>query len=99
MKYKVKDINRLVYPILLNYLLNSIFEILDQAIVGHYSSQSFALVGIASSMIYAVTGAFGIMSTVFNIIAAERKGKRRVYPQRDSERTRRRIHGGKINFK
>ena len=46
MKYKVKDINRLVYPILLNYLLNSIFEILDQAIVGHYSSQSFALVGI-----------------------------------------------------
>ena len=55
MKYKVKDINRLVYPILLNYLLNSIFEILDQAIVGHYSSQSFALVGIASSMIYAVT--------------------------------------------
>ena len=76
MKYKVKDINRLVYPILLNYLLNSIFEILDQAIVGHYSSQSFALVGIASSMIYAVTGAFGIMSTVFNIIAAERKGKK-----------------------
>ena len=76
MKYKVKDINRLVYPILLNYLLNSIFEILVQAIVGHYSSQSFALVGIASSMIYAVTGAFGIMSTVFNIIAAERKGKK-----------------------
>ena len=76
MKYKVKDINRLVYPILLNYLLNSIYEILDQAIVGHYSSQSFALVGIASSMIYAVTGAFGIMSTVFNIIAAERKGKK-----------------------
>lgn len=27
-------------------------------------------------MIYAVTGAFGIMSTVFNIIAAERKGKK-----------------------
>ena len=26
------------------------------------------------------------------------KGKRRVYPQRDSERTRRRIHGGKINL-
>ena len=75
MKYKVKDINRLVYPILLNYLLNSIFEILDQAIVGHYSSQSFALVGIASSMIYAVTGAFGMYSILSRLKEKEKRMK------------------------
>ena len=27
----------MAYPILLHYLLTSLFEILDQAIVGHYS--------------------------------------------------------------
>ena len=63
------------YPILLNYLLNTVFELLDKAIVGHYSVQGFAVVGIAASAIYAVTGALGILASAFHILAAEEKGK------------------------
>lgn len=77
MKYKKEtiEINKLVYPILLNYILTSIFELLDEAIVGHYSVEGFALVGIAASLIYSITGALGILSASFNILAADRKGK------------------------
>ena len=49
----------MAYPILLHYLLTSLFEILDQAIVGHYSVRGFAVVGIAVSVVYGVTGALG----------------------------------------
>lgn len=77
MKYKteLKNINAMAYPVLLNYLLMSVFEILDKAIVGHYSVQGFAVVGIAASPIYEITGALGILSAAFNIIAAELQGK------------------------
>ena len=46
---------------LLHYLLTSLFEILDQAIVGHYSVRGFAVVGIAVSVVYGVTGALGML--------------------------------------
>lgn len=77
MKYRKEamDINKLAYPVLLNYILTSVFELLDEAVVGHYSVQGFALVGIAASVIYSVTGALGILSAAFHILAAEKKGK------------------------
>lgn len=43
-----QELNRMAYPILLHYLLTSLFEILDQAIVGHYSVRGFAVVGNCS---------------------------------------------------
>lgn len=76
MKNKIIDINKLACPIMLNYALTSVFELLDGAIVGHYSVQGFALVGIAASIIYSVTGAMGILSVAFNILAADKKGKK-----------------------
>lgn len=70
------DVSKLAYPILLNYLLTTLFEILDEAIVGHYSVEGFALVGIAASIIFSVTGALGILSVALNILAADKKGKK-----------------------
>ena len=72
---KTKNILKMAYPILLNYLLSSIFTILDEAIVGHYSARGFALVGIAGGILYSVTGALGILSAAFHIMAAEKKGQ------------------------
>lgn len=74
-KKEYRDIHRIACPILWNYLMTSVFEILDKAVVGHYSVQGFAVVGVAASMIYAVTGALGILSVAFNIMAAEEKGR------------------------
>ena len=51
-----QELNRMAYPILLHYLLTSLFEILDQAIVGHYSVRGFAVVGIAASVVDAFFG-------------------------------------------
>lgn len=49
-KPELKNINKMAYPILLNYLLTSVFEILDKAVVGHYSVRGFAVVGIAEAL-------------------------------------------------
>lgn len=76
MKYKtqLKQINAMAFPILLGYLLMSVFEILDKAIVGHGSVQGFAVIGIAAGPIFEITGALGILSVAFNILAAKQKG-------------------------
>lgn len=71
----IRNINQLAYPILLNYLLLNVFEILDKAIIGHYSLEGFALVGVVAPPIYEITGALGVLSVAFNILAAEQKGK------------------------
>lgn len=42
-KPELKNINKMAYPILLNYLLTSVFEILDKAVVGHYSVRGLLL--------------------------------------------------------
>ncbi len=71
----IYNINRLAYPILLNYLLLNIFEILDKAIIGHYSLEGFALIGVVAPPIFEITGALGALSEAFNILAAEQMGK------------------------
>lgn len=77
MKYKTElnQINTMAWPILLNYLVMSVFEILDKAIVGHYSVRGFALIGIAASPVFEITGALGILSAAFSILAAQQKGR------------------------
>lgn len=63
-------------PVLLNYLLLTIFETLDKSIVGHYSVQGFAVIGIAETPIYEITGALGVLSSAFSMIAAQLQGKK-----------------------
>ena len=63
-------------PVLLNYLLLTIFETLDKPIVGHYSVQGFAVIGIAETPIYEITGALGVLSSAFSMIAARLQGKK-----------------------
>lgn len=74
-KTKLNRLNAMVCPILLNYLLMSIFELLDKAIVGHYSVRGFAVIGMAAAPIFEITGALGILSAAFSILAARQKGR------------------------
>ncbi|QSX06992.1 MATE family efflux transporter [Sedimentibacter sp. zth1] len=70
-----KLINNMALPILLNYILLTLFEVLDKAIVGRYSTTGFAAVGIASKIIYTLTGTLGIISVAYNILAAKLKSE------------------------
>lgn len=70
-----KKIFLLSIPILLNYLVTAGFEFVDKAMLGHYSSESFAAVGIMARMIYVFTGSFGIFASAFNIVAAKEIGR------------------------
>lgn len=77
-KIKNKYINiicKMSFPILMNYLVITLFEVLDKAIVGNYSVYDFAAVGIGSTVIYKITGSLGVISAAYNIIAAKYQGK------------------------
>lgn len=75
-RIEIKNLNKMAYPILLNYLLLCVFEILDKAIVGQYSIEGFASVGIAASLIFEITGALGILSMAFGMMAAKEVGEK-----------------------
>lgn len=66
---------KMSFPILMNYLVITLFEVLDKAIVGNYSVYDFAAVGIGSTVIYKITGSLGVISAAYNIIAAKYQGK------------------------
>lgn len=77
-RIKSKYIDILVkmsFPILMNYLVITLFEVLDKAIVGNYSIDDFAAVGVSATVIYGITGSLGIISAAYNIIAAQYLGK------------------------
>lgn len=71
-----RQIRQMAAPVLLNYLLLTIFETLDKSIVGHYSVQGFAVIGIAGTPIYEITGALGVLSSAFSMIAAQLQGRK-----------------------
>ncbi len=72
---EIRELHRMACPILCHYVLTSLFEMFDQAIIGQNSTRGFALVGIASVVLYGVTGALGMLSSAFHILAAEKKGE------------------------
>ncbi|MGG7142160.1 MATE family efflux transporter [Clostridium nigeriense] len=62
-------------PILMNYIVMTLFEVFDKAIVGNYSTDAFAAVGVSASVVYGITGSLGAISVAYNIIAAQYIGK------------------------
>lgn len=65
---------KMSFPILMNYLVMTLFEVLDKAIVGNYSIDDFAAVGVSATVIYGITGSLGVISAAYNIIAAQYLG-------------------------
>ncbi|ASA20206.1 MATE family efflux transporter [Paenibacillus donghaensis] len=71
----IRSINSLVLPMLLTQILQLLFQLGDQAIVGRLGIQEFAAVGIASSFIYLITGTIGILAISFTIIGGRYLGQ------------------------
>ncbi|MGG0811086.1 MATE family efflux transporter [Paenibacillus alvei] len=67
-------INSMVLPMLSAHLMQLLFQIGDQAIVGRLSIHEFAAVGIVGSFIYFITGSIGLLGVAFNIIGAKYLG-------------------------
>lgn len=92
-KYKnqLKEINLIAIPIFSTYLLELLFTVIDQAIIGHTSVEGFAAVGIVASLIYGITGALGMISGAFNILFAKSIGGKNIEKQK-------RLFGTAITF-
>ncbi|TZE81397.1 MATE family efflux transporter [Calorimonas adulescens] len=75
-KEDISIINRMAIPVISTFAIETIFTITDKAIIGRTSVEGFAAVGIVSSLLYVLTGTFGMLSMAFNIIFAKSFAKR-----------------------
>lgn len=67
-KKTFKNINKMALPVLMSSLVEIIFGIADQGIIGRTSVEGYAAVGVVANLIYAITGTLGSLSIAFVIL-------------------------------
>lgn len=64
----VKWVNKMALPALAGTVVETIFSIADQAIIGRTSVEGYAAVGVVANILYLLTGTLGILSLAFTIM-------------------------------
>lgn len=70
-----KTINKMALPVISGLVVETFFGIADKAIIGRTSVEGFVGVGVSSTVIYTLTGTFGVLAFAFNILFAKAIGK------------------------
>ncbi|WP_291736309.1 MATE family efflux transporter [Clostridium sp.] len=70
-KYRIKEINSLAIPIILSSSSSMLMTLIDEAIIGHLSVNSFAGVNLVVTIINSLIGVLGISSVAFNIMGSK----------------------------
>jgi len=71
MQAKIKEINLIALPLLLQSITGLALGLVDQAMVGRISVEAFAAVGVIVAMLYTITGILGSIAVAFNIRGAK----------------------------
>lgn len=71
----IKELLQLALPLLLTQLIQIVFQLGDQAIIGRTHLHEFAGVSIASSFLFLITGTIGMIAVAFNIIGGRYLGE------------------------
>ena len=69
--FKKDELNEVAWPLMFSNVFSLIIGLCDQAIIGHLSITSFALVGMIVSLVNSITGVLGCITISFNIIGAK----------------------------
>ena len=72
----IKKINTIAIPGILSTLLNTIFTLADEAIVGRLDVDGYTAVSISANLIYQIIGNIGVISIVFAIMFAKSIGSK-----------------------
>lgn len=78
-----KRISAMAFPLLLSYVMNFIYTLGDQAIIGRTSMTEYAAVSVVSNLLYALTGTFGIVALTLNILGSKMIGQGKLDDYRD----------------
>lgn len=70
-KYKIKEINSLAIPMILSSASSMFMTLIDEAIIGHLSVNSFGGVNLVITIINSLISVLGILSVSFNIIGSK----------------------------
>ncbi|WLR42261.1 MATE family efflux transporter [Bacillus carboniphilus] len=71
---RIKEINALSMPLVLNAIFSLIIKITDQMMLGRVSVEAFAAVGVISTLLYTIAGIIGITTVTLNINGSKLKG-------------------------
>lgn len=79
--FKQNELNQIALPLMFSNVFSLIIGLCDQAIIGHLSITSFALVGIIVNLINSITGVLGCITISFNIIGAKYFQNQKIFRQ------------------
>ena len=68
-----KEINKLAFPIIISSLSAIFINLIDEAIIGRLSINTFAGVNLVISIINSLIGVLGVVSVAFNILGSKNK--------------------------
>lgn len=66
MRAKIKEINLIALPLLLQSITGLALGLVDQAMIGRISIEAFAAVGVIVALLYTITGILGSIAVAFN---------------------------------
>lgn len=73
-KERLKEVNQLAIPLIINSISSLLIGLVDQAMVGRISLSAYSAVGVVSTTIYSITGILGMFAVAFNILGAKKYG-------------------------
>lgn len=73
-KENIKKMNIFAFPLIIQFTLNYIIGLIDQAFIGRISTEAFGAVGVVNSFLYMIGGIFGSLAVVLNIRAGNEIG-------------------------
>lgn len=66
--------NVFAFPLIVQFVVNYIIGLIDQAFIGRISTEAFGAVGVVNSFLYMVGGIFGSLAVILNIRAGNTMG-------------------------
>lgn len=66
--------NVFAFPLIVQFIVNYMIGLIDQAFIGRISTEAFGAVGVVNSFLYMVGGIFGSLAVILNIRAGNTMG-------------------------
>lgn len=75
LKNRLRDLDRFVAPLLIQFVATYLIRLTDKAIVGRISTPAFNAVNLASSTLFVVAGVLGAITIILNVRGGKKLGE------------------------
>ncbi|MGO1368716.1 MAG: MATE family efflux transporter [Senegalia sp. (in: firmicutes)] len=75
-KGRIKELNIIAFPLILQYISSMLIQIVDQAMIGRISLEAFNGINLTSQLLSLIVGILGYVAVIFNMKGSKAKGEK-----------------------